>query len=178
MGSELAIVDGAKLGQIDHKRTILITGDGSFALTMQEVGTMIKNKLAPIIFIINNDGYTVERVIHGARQPYNDINRLDFAQVFPLFSHPDPHANYHRCSTPTELEEVLDQLPQKRPENAVLIEIIMDKFDVPWRLSARMALRGPQAVQTLRDEGFSGWQDGKIPEDWAAAKHILNGVSG
>ena len=102
LGSELAIVDGAKLGQIDHKRTILITGDGSFASTMQEVGTMVKNNLAPIIFIINNDGYTVERVIHGARQPYNDINKLDFAQILHVFSHPDPHASHHRCTTPTD----------------------------------------------------------------------------
>ncbi len=60
----------------------------------------------------------------------------------------------------------------------MLIEIIMDKFDVPWRLSSRMALRGIQAVQTLRDEGFSGWQDGKFPDQWAAAKDIFKSVSG
>jgi len=27
----------------------------------------------PIIVVINNDGYTIERAIHGAAQRYNDI---------------------------------------------------------------------------------------------------------
>jgi len=35
---------------------------------MQEIGTMIKHNLKPIIMIINNNGYTIERVIHGAKQ--------------------------------------------------------------------------------------------------------------
>lgn len=49
-------------------RTILCTGDGSMALTIQEIGTMIKAKSKAIIFVINNDGYTVERLIWGAQQ--------------------------------------------------------------------------------------------------------------
>lgn len=38
------------------KRTILFTGDGSFQLTAQEVSTMLRNKLNPIIFVICNNG--------------------------------------------------------------------------------------------------------------------------
>ena len=38
------------------------------ALTIQEIGTMIKADIAPIIFVINNEGYTVERLIWGAQQ--------------------------------------------------------------------------------------------------------------
>ena len=38
------------------------------ALTIQELGTMIKAGIAPIIFVINNEGYTVERLIWGAQQ--------------------------------------------------------------------------------------------------------------
>jgi pyruvate decarboxylase len=49
-------------------RTILITGDGSMALTIQELGTMIKAGINPVVFVINNDGYTVERLIWGAQQ--------------------------------------------------------------------------------------------------------------
>ena len=41
---------------------------GSMALTIQELGTMIKAGIAPIIFVINNEGYTVERLIWGAQQ--------------------------------------------------------------------------------------------------------------
>lgn len=49
-------------------RTILCTGDGSMALTIQEVGTMIKNHSNAIVFVLNNDGYTIERLIWGAQQ--------------------------------------------------------------------------------------------------------------
>jgi pyruvate decarboxylase len=55
-------VDGEK------GRTVLVTGDGSMALTIQEIGTMIKQKLKVVIFVINNAGYTIERVIWGAQQ--------------------------------------------------------------------------------------------------------------
>lgn len=57
--------------ELDKKgegRTILMTGDGSMALTIQEIGTMIKAKCKAIVFVINNEGYTVERLIWGARQ--------------------------------------------------------------------------------------------------------------
>jgi len=57
--------------ELDKKgkgRTILMTGDGSMALTIQEIGTMIKAECKAIVFVINNEGYTVERLIWGARQ--------------------------------------------------------------------------------------------------------------
>src|ERR1700676_4721933 len=34
-------------------------------LTVQEISTMIRLRLKPIIFVINNNGYTIERCIHG-----------------------------------------------------------------------------------------------------------------
>jgi pyruvate decarboxylase len=52
----------------DEGRTLLFTGDGSMALTIQEVGTMIKAKSKTVIFVVNNAGYTIERLIWGARQ--------------------------------------------------------------------------------------------------------------
>lgn len=33
---------------------------------MQEVGTMVQQGTRPIIFLINNKGYAIERIIHGA----------------------------------------------------------------------------------------------------------------
>lgn len=52
----------------NNGRTVLFTGDGSMALTIQEVGTMIKAKCKAVLFVINNEGYTIERLIWGARQ--------------------------------------------------------------------------------------------------------------
>lgn len=62
LGADIAKTEIGKQG-----RTILITGDGSLAMTLQEVGTMVKEGIKPILFVINNDGYTVERMIRGAQ---------------------------------------------------------------------------------------------------------------
>src|SRR5207237_10009195 len=37
--------------------------DGSFQMTAQELSTLLRYDLKPIIFLINNDGYTMERDI-------------------------------------------------------------------------------------------------------------------
>ena len=61
-GAALAAQELEKEGK--KHRTILFTGDGSFQLTAQELSTMIRRKLKPIIFVICNDGYEIERQIH------------------------------------------------------------------------------------------------------------------
>ncbi|WP_460205364.1 alpha-keto acid decarboxylase family protein [Scytonema sp. NUACC21] len=65
---------GAVLGcaiAAPQRRSILLVGDGSFQMTAQELSTMLRYDLKPIIFLINNDGYTIERDIHGEKMPYN-----------------------------------------------------------------------------------------------------------
>ena len=54
-------------------RVILLEGDGSFQSTCQELSTIIRLKLDVTIFLINNAGYTYERLIHGPREEYNDL---------------------------------------------------------------------------------------------------------
>ena len=52
---------------------VLLIGDGAAQLTVQELGTFSREGLSPVIVVVNNDGYTVERMIHGKTAPYNDI---------------------------------------------------------------------------------------------------------
>lgn len=42
------------------KRVLAFIGDGSFQMTAQEVSTMLRYQQAPIIVLINNQGYTIE----------------------------------------------------------------------------------------------------------------------
>ncbi len=35
---------------------------------------MIHHRLNPIIFVLNNSGYTIERYLHGKTRKYNDIS--------------------------------------------------------------------------------------------------------
>ncbi|MFI5324447.1 MAG: thiamine pyrophosphate-dependent enzyme, partial [Thermodesulfobacteriota bacterium] len=68
---------GYTLGSADEKRVVTFVGDGSFQLTTQELSTMICNGLSPIIFLINNGGYTIEVKIHDG--PYNNLKNWDYA---------------------------------------------------------------------------------------------------
>jgi pyruvate decarboxylase len=54
-------------------RTLLFTGEGSLQLAAQELSTAMRHGLAPILFVLNNRGYTVERYLHGRERPYNDV---------------------------------------------------------------------------------------------------------
>ncbi|KAF2199104.1 pyruvate decarboxylase [Delitschia confertaspora ATCC 74209] len=151
----------------DSTRTVLITGDGSMALTIQEIGTMIKAGIKPVIFIINNAGYTIERMIWGAREKYNDIVPTRYSHLLPLFFHPSPEKSFHYAKTKDDLEKVLASPALKSPEHLQLIEMVMDKCDTPWKLGAQLAWRGESTKQYLKREGFVdvlgnwGLQDGR-----------------
>ena len=43
-------------------------------LTVQELSVMLRWGLKPIIFVLNNNGYTIERYLHGMTRKYNDIS--------------------------------------------------------------------------------------------------------
>ena len=56
------------------RRTVLFTGEGSHQLTANDVGTMGRNGLKPIIFVLNNGGYMIERALEADPDwVYNDL---------------------------------------------------------------------------------------------------------
>jgi pyruvate decarboxylase len=139
---------------------VLVTGDGSMMLTAQEIGNMVKQNLSPLIIIINNAGYTIERVIHGAKQSYNDIVPFAYEHLLPFFNMPVEQAkgNFHRAATKAELDEVLAREQVRDPvgygKGPQVIEIIVGMLDVPWRLATQVGTRGPEAIKEMRDAGF------------------------
>jgi indolepyruvate decarboxylase len=77
---------GATLGACtaaQNRPAVLFVGDGSFQVTGQDLSTMIRNHLKPVIFLINNDGYTIERVITD--HPYNDIQPWQYHKLVDIF---------------------------------------------------------------------------------------------
>ena len=55
-------------------RVLLFTGDGAHQMTAQEVSQIARQGLKPIIFVLNNSGYLVERLTgHGMQNYYNDL---------------------------------------------------------------------------------------------------------
>lgn len=105
-------------------RTLLLTGDGSFQLTAQEVSTMIREETNPIIFLINNFGYTIEVEIHDG--PYNNIPNWDYAGLMRVFG-PESNALGIRVGTAGELDEAIQKaLANSAPS---LIEVVLERDD-------------------------------------------------
>jgi len=71
MGFAIPAAAGAQIGN-KKLRPIAFVGDGAFQMTCQELGTIARYNLNPIVFVLNNKGYTTERFIHEG--PYNDIH--------------------------------------------------------------------------------------------------------
>lgn len=128
---------GATLGTslADKKRrNILLIGDGSFQLTAQELSTILREDLNPIIIVINNNGYTVERLIHGATRKYNDINMWDYSKLVDIFDlNLKRDSLKFKVSTVEGLENALSE-SRKNPSKLSFIEVSMDKEDAPQLL--------------------------------------------
>lgn len=120
---------GATLGvsmAAQERRVVLFVGDGAFQVTCQDLSTMIRYGLKPIIFLLNNDGYTIERVI--VDRPYNDIQPWHYHKLIEVFGGGlglDVH-------TEGELEDALEKVTTA--DSLVFIEIHTGRLDCPEAL--------------------------------------------
>ncbi|EOF5297167.1 alpha-keto acid decarboxylase family protein [Salmonella enterica] len=127
IGYSLPAAFGAQTACPD-RRVILIIGDGAAQLTIQEMGSMLRDGQAPVILLLNNDGYTVERAIHGAAQRYNDIASWNWMQIPPALNAAQ-QAECWRVTQAIQLAEVLERLA--RPQRLSFIEVMLPKADLP-----------------------------------------------
>ncbi|EFR0510693.1 alpha-keto acid decarboxylase family protein [Salmonella enterica] len=127
IGYSLPAAFGAQTACPD-RRVILIIGDGAAQLTIQEMGSMLRDGQAPVILLLNNDGYTVERAIHGAAQRYNDIASWNWTQIPPALNAAQ-QVECWRVAQAIQLAEVLERLA--RPQRLSFIEVMLPKADLP-----------------------------------------------
>ena len=104
------------------KRTIICLGDGAFQMTAQCLSTLIREQTGPIIFLINNDGYGIERIIHDG--PYNEIQRWQYHELPSIFGGKSGRV----VRTESDLESAMVDALAK-PGELALIEIIVDRTD-------------------------------------------------
>jgi indolepyruvate decarboxylase len=120
---------GSLLGTLTaapERRHLLFVGDGSFQLTAQEVSTMLRHDCKPVIFLINNGGYTIERCWLGKTSRFNDVANWAYADLPKVFR-PDTTARSFVVKTVADLEKALSA-PN---DTLIFIEAIMDPFDAP-----------------------------------------------
>lgn len=119
-------------------RTILFEGEGSLQMSAQSISDIIRNKLDITIFVLNNNGYTIERVIHGFSASYNDIQPWRNLEAPSYFGAPADDPSYpvttRRVENWGELRAVLGDDVIREGRGLNMIEVFMDMADCPASL--------------------------------------------
>jgi indolepyruvate decarboxylase len=147
---------GALLGALTaapDRRHLLFLGDGSFQVTAQELSTILRHDYKPVIFLINNGGYTIERGYLGKTEPYNDIANWAYADLPKVFC-PDTSARSFVVKTSGDLQNALSA-PN---DTMIFVESIMDPHDAPAAVitssnkgaDLNYGPRGPQHRENLQ----------------------------
>lgn len=115
-----------------HSNTDAVSFEFSIRqLTVQELGTMIRYGLKPIIVVLNNDGYEIERQIHGKNAGYNDIAQWSWQKLIPFFNGGNLPAKSWQANTRGELEKILRDEEFKKADRFQLLEVKLEKHDAP-----------------------------------------------
>jgi indolepyruvate decarboxylase len=125
------------------KRPFVLSGDGAFQMTAQEVSTLIRERCPGVIVIINNDGYLIERKLHkdGA---YNDIQMWQYARLPAVFGD-ESFVIGMRVTTEEELAQAMRTAVSAR-DKLVFIEACLPNRDCSAGL-ARLGQTFRQAQQ-------------------------------
>ncbi|KAH7312832.1 pyruvate decarboxylase [Rhexocercosporidium sp. MPI-PUGE-AT-0058] len=130
-------------------RVVLIVGEGSMQMTVQEIGSYIRFGFKPVIFVINNNGYSIERAINGPKQAYNEVSMLwDHQKMLEFFGAREEtgiKSKSYKCTTVEELERVLTDDEFAMADCIQVCEIVMDQFDYPWRLTKQIEISKARA---------------------------------
>lgn len=128
---------GACFAAKEEQRVIALEGDGSFQMTAQELSSMARYGKSPVVFVVNNKGYTAERLIHDG--PFNDIPDWKYHKLPEAFG--GKGLDVH---TEGELEAALEEAADYREQGPLVIEVHVD----PWDASEAFVLMS----ETLRSE--------------------------
>jgi TPP-dependent 2-oxoacid decarboxylase len=120
-----------------RRPALLVIGDGAAQLTFQELATIMHRALSPVIVLLNNAGYTIERAIRSPDAVYHDITSWDWTKLATALGDPKRILTM-TASTPGQLREALDCAEHERHDGrrAVFIEVILGRNDTPPLLAA------------------------------------------
>jgi len=121
MGFGIPAALGAKFAA-PQRRPVVFVGDGAFQMTGQELSSIVRYGQNPVVFLLNNDGYQIERAI--CDNAYNDLLMWDYA----LFPETFGAGRGIRVSTEEDLESAL-VMAEARRDSLIFVEIRLERFD-------------------------------------------------
>jgi indolepyruvate decarboxylase len=108
------------------KRPVVLTGDGAFQMTAQEISTLIRERCPAVVVLINNDGYLIERKLHKDGH-YNDIQMWQYANLPGMFGD-GSFVTGIKASTEEELEQAI-KTAIRETDKLVFIEACIPNRD-------------------------------------------------
>jgi acetolactate synthase-1/2/3 large subunit len=119
---------GAAIGgciAADKAKTVLITGDGSFGMNLNEMATAVRNSLPLVVVVMNNGVLGMVRqwqtLFYDKRYAETTLNRqTDFVKLADAFG-----ATGYRVESVADLDEVLPKAFESK--TPVIIDCIIDK---------------------------------------------------
>ena len=116
-----------------RRTTICLEGDGSIMMNLQELQTIITNKLPVKIFLINNQGYHSIRITQnnlfsgrkkvGIGEESGDLSFPDYSKIAAAFGYP-----YYCAHSNNEMREVVDKVLSSK--GCAICEIFTDTSQV------------------------------------------------
>lgn len=101
-------------------RSIALVGDGAFQMSCPELGTVVKQGLNPIVFVLNNGGYVTERI--SVDGPFNDIPAWDYHKFVDVVG-----GTGYKVTTEDELEAAVSAaLTNKK---LTVVNVVVDPKD-------------------------------------------------
>ena len=153
MGFDLPAAVGVSVAN-RGRRTVLVTGDGSLQMNLQELQTIVHHRFPILIFVINNAGY------HSIRQTQNayfhpplvgvgpdsgDLSFPDLAKISAAYGLP-----YERIQNCDELPAKLEQLLQS-PLPAVCEVMVGAQQRTEPKVASKQTANGQMVSLPLED---------------------------
>jgi indolepyruvate decarboxylase len=110
------------------RRVILITGEGSHQMTAQEISQFYRYGLKPIIFVLNNQGYLIEKMLSKKLDYcYNDLAEWQYYKLPEVLGRNDWIKK--KVTTCEELDKVMKELDNAK--TGAYIEVVTPKLSAP-----------------------------------------------
>lgn len=116
------------------RRPVLVIGDGAAQMTVQDLSTLARYGAAPVVIIIDNSGYTIERALQSPSAIYNDVPAWDWCALARAFA---PGADLVTAQ-PTSVSELDAALAAAtaHPDRMAVLHLRLDALDIPPALRA------------------------------------------
>lgn len=115
-----------------NSRVILLTGEGSHQLTLNDIGPMGRYGVNPVIICVNNNGFMVERALEEDQNPsYDNLAQLEYAKLPEAFGCKKWIS--FKVSTIDQLKKAL--VAARKHKSGVYIEVMTGTYDYGETLS-------------------------------------------